>query len=304
MIMPSANATKTSIKHIILPERGPPTGTILLHDLNNGKPRALIDAKEVTALRTALGSVWPVVSWWGINPTTVPTKIVMFGGGKQVEYAIRLLTTLLRFPGTSLSFTIVARSSRSVDTLKAYIDDLLPTIDISFHIDPPASVLKGLVIAADGIFCCTPSTVNLFDSSWLLENKKKRYISLIGSYTPQMTELNFQTFSSKETRILLDHEESCYQESGELINLMNSYPAEDGSGSFKESWDSSIKSLTEVFDVDGELRGENCDWLVGDQSVDTLIYKGVGHATMDLGAAEAILEIVVKRGGGSVEVEW
>jgi ornithine cyclodeaminase/alanine dehydrogenase-like protein (mu-crystallin family) len=314
MIMPCANTSTTSIKHIILPQKGPPTGSILLHDLNSGNPKALIDAKEVTALRTALASAWPALTWWALNDQDGQTKgaskeIVIFGNGKQVEYVIRLLQTLANI---DLSFTIIVRSESSCETLKAYISDILQMVKVSFHVQPLESILKDLVVAADAIFCCTPSNTHLFDSSWLIESKnRKRYISLIGSYTPQMTELNLQPFSPKQTRILLDHADSCYKESGELIDLAKGFP----SGSFEDTWHPNIKALTELFDSSskvGSIRkegndeaGEAQNWCLGTGGeVDTLIYKGVGHATMDLGAAEAILQIVTKRGGGAVEIEW
>ncbi|RPA83644.1 NAD(P)-binding protein [Ascobolus immersus RN42] len=306
MIMPCANSKTTSVKHIVLPQKGPPTGSILLHDLSSGNPKALIDAKEVTALRTALASVWPVMGWWALNGQGGRAKeIVMFGNGKQVEYAIRLLRTLST---ESHTYTIVVRSESSSDTLRTYLEDVLPSINLTFQVQPPESKLKELVIAADAIFCCTPSTSHLFDSSWISESKKKRFISLIGSYTPQMKEISLESFSPEQTRILLDHADSCYKESGELIDLMDAH----SSGPFGTIWGPNIKSLTELFVVVGSSRdegkkevGDIRTWLLGnDGEVETLIYKGVGHATMDLGAAEAILQIVTKRGGGAIEVNW
>lgn len=53
-------------------------------------------------------------------------------------------------------------------------------------------LMRDQVRSADVIFCCTPSTVPLFDGNILTERdarRKGRLIVAIGSYTPQMREV-------------------------------------------------------------------------------------------------------------------
>lgn len=69
--------------------------------------------------------------------------------------------------------------------------------DATFHVLTPGygeypRLLEQQVLAADVIFCCTPSTEPLFDGSILTSRdgrRKGRLIVAIGSYTQQMREL-------------------------------------------------------------------------------------------------------------------
>ena len=69
--------------------------------------------------------------------------------------------------------------------------------DTTFHVLTPGyreypRLLQESVVAADVIFCCTPSTEPLFDGEWLTSRegrRKGRLIVAIGSYTPSMREL-------------------------------------------------------------------------------------------------------------------
>lgn len=95
---------------------------------------------------------------------------------------------------------------------------------VNFHLkaklDTPdfGSVLQTHLGLADVIFCCTPSTAPLFPFSYLASSPKSRFISAIGSYKPDMKEIDEKTLLCGGRKIFVDSKEAWLCESGELIS--------------------------------------------------------------------------------------
>jgi ornithine cyclodeaminase/alanine dehydrogenase-like protein (mu-crystallin family) len=225
-----------------------PKGSITLLD-KYGAPRALINAEELTAFRTALASTMLFKKRSNVH------DVVVFGAGKQAYWHIRL-ALLLR--GTEIHHMNII--NRSFDTAHNLIERLyrphhepaqfpnitVPSAEISDLARPKIQILtpghteyerllKSVVRGSSVIFCTTPSLTPLFPASYLTNTegrKKGRYIAAIGSYKPHMLELhpdilrqNVQVdhkhHHHKHARtggaIIVDSVDACLKEAGEII---------------------------------------------------------------------------------------
>ncbi|EKG13307.1 Ornithine cyclodeaminase/mu-crystallin [Macrophomina phaseolina MS6] len=213
-----------------------PRGSLTLLD-TDGFPRALINAEEITAFRTALASTMLFKKRKNVHDLTV------FGAGKQAYWHIRL--ALLLRPGEIHHLNII---NRSFETGKNLIRKLFDPENNKLHaVDRPDikiitpahtefdRLLKSSVRGSSAIFLTTPSLQPLFPAGHLTNTegrKKGRYIAAIGSYTPNMIELHpdivrqavapqhgrhFHKHAKNGGAIIVDSVESCMREAGEVI---------------------------------------------------------------------------------------
>ncbi|KAF2812690.1 NAD(P)-binding protein [Mytilinidion resinicola] len=225
-----------------------PRGSLTLMD-KEGSPRALINAEEITAFRTALASTMLFKKRKNVHDLTV------FGAGKQAYWHIRL-ALLLRGPEIH-HLSIINRSfdsaHRLIEKLYKPFDEpvvfptlTVPTAEISDLSRPKIAIitpshteygrlLKSTIRASSAIFCTTPSLEPLFPASYLTSTegrKKGRYIAAIGSYKPHMVELHpdilrqavgpqhsnhHHKHAQQGGAIVVDSVEACLKEAGEII---------------------------------------------------------------------------------------
>jgi ornithine cyclodeaminase/alanine dehydrogenase-like protein (mu-crystallin family) len=231
-----------------------PKGSLQLLD-KDGATRALINAEEITAFRTALASTMLFKKRQNVH------DVVVFGAGKQAYWHIRL-ALLLR--GTDIHhLNIINRSFDRVHHLlqTLYNPHEQPTQFSVEHTSIPtyrkentetelhrpkiqiltpthneySRLLKSTIRASSVIFCTTPSLTPLFPAEFLTNaegRKKGRYLSAIGSYKPHMCEIHpdiirqnvapdhgrhFHKHATRGGAIVVDSVEACLKEAGEVI---------------------------------------------------------------------------------------
>ncbi|KAF2178325.1 NAD(P)-binding protein [Zopfia rhizophila CBS 207.26] len=225
-----------------------PKGSLTLLD-KYGATRALVNAEEITAFRTALASTMLFKKRTNVH------DVVVFGAGKQAYWHIRL-ALLLRGPEIH-HLNIINRSFETAHNLieKLYLPHkepaVFPTINIptaettdlsrpKVQILTPGHteyerLLKQTIRSSAVIFCTTPSLSPLFPASYLTNpegRKKGRYIAAIGSYKPDMVELHpdilrqnvapqhshhHHRHARQGGAIIVDSLEACMKEAGEII---------------------------------------------------------------------------------------
>ncbi|ORY13078.1 hypothetical protein BCR34DRAFT_278974 [Clohesyomyces aquaticus] len=216
-----------------------PRGSLTLLD-KHGTPRALVNAEEITAFRTALASTMLFKKRANVH------DVVVFGAGKQAYWHIRL-ALLLRGPEIH-HLNIINRSFESAQSLieRLYghgVDGGAGGVELArpkIQIMTPAHgeygrLLKSTIRGSSVIFCTTPSLEPLFPASYLTNpegRKKGRYVAAIGSYKPHMLELHPDILRQnvkgehghhhhKHARqggaVIVDSVEACLKEAGEII---------------------------------------------------------------------------------------
>ncbi|KAI1205014.1 ornithine cyclodeaminase [Annulohypoxylon truncatum] len=204
LFMPSYSALGHAVKVVTLssPSSDPtlpaitPTGSVTLYS-PLGPPLGFLNAKTLTAFRTALASSCLLMKRTSVRTLTV------FGSGLQAYWHIRL-ALMLRGDTIRQIYIINRRFSETARDMFKKIYGIPTEIkqregwdQAQFSLLTPGygefdRLQRDHLRAADVIYCCTPSTDDLFDASILTNHegrRKGRLIVAVGSYTPQMHEL-------------------------------------------------------------------------------------------------------------------
>lgn len=253
-----------------------------------GKAVGVLNAAEITAFRTALGSVL----LYRLRQKT--ENILVFGAGAQARWHIRL-ALILR--GDKIkSITIANRSRARAEELLASLKETEVPEHVTIRILEEGESLEEKVVDADVIFCGVPSTTPLFPASYLTSEKaraKGRYIAAIGSYRLDMQEIDPELLKSIADpegvfselvwrgKVAVDSAEGCLAEAGEL----------DRAGIRKEGMleVGKIQQLRESEKPEGLER-----WLEGG----FVVYKSVGVGIMDIAIGSKLLELAKEKGRG------
>jgi ornithine cyclodeaminase/alanine dehydrogenase-like protein (mu-crystallin family) len=135
--------------------------------------------------------------------------LTVFGCGEQAYWHVRLALMLRGSTIRQVNFVNRKFSPSCATILKRFYNVKSASKtregwnDCTFGVLTPGygeyeRLLEKQVLAADIIFCCTPSTEPLFNGSWLTSHdarRKGRLIVAIGSYTPQMREIPIDVIS-------------------------------------------------------------------------------------------------------------
>ncbi|CAK7266061.1 hypothetical protein SEPCBS57363_001905 [Sporothrix epigloea] len=173
-----------------------PTGALTLYS-KTGSPIGILHASTLTAFRTALASACLLQRRDHVRNITV------FGCGEQAYWHVRLALLLRgstirhvniisrRFDSARAFVARYYQMSSAIKEREGWATDTKFSILTTGYIEY-ARLLQETLRSSDAIFCCTPSTVPLFDHRILTNHegrRKGRLIVAIGSYTHDMREL-------------------------------------------------------------------------------------------------------------------
>jgi ornithine cyclodeaminase/alanine dehydrogenase-like protein (mu-crystallin family) len=231
-----------------------PKGSLTLFD-KNGAPRALLNAEEITAFRTALASTMLFKKRQNVH------DVVVFGAGKQAYWHIRLALLLRgsdihhlniinrdfeRVHQLLLKLYAPNEESHQWDPTEQHVPQFRANADTTLahpkiQILTPnhgeyERLLKSTIRASSVIFFTTPSLTPLFPAPYLTNSegrKKGRYLAAIGSYKPHMVEIHpdilkqnvapehghrhFHKHAPQGGAVVVDSVEACLKEAGEII---------------------------------------------------------------------------------------
>jgi ornithine cyclodeaminase/alanine dehydrogenase len=236
-------------------------GLIILTDPVTNSVRAILDGTSLTAIRTGAAS--------GVATRHLARKeaaiLAVFGAGTQAYTQFEAVCCEREVTEAFIFDRNRGKAERFAHHFKdKFHGSITDTDDLS------------LLARADIICTATPSAKPLFAANLL---KPGVHINAIGSYNPQMQELPNELFST--SLLYVDHEESCFSESGDLIN-----PLKLGTLNM-ENYRGEIGSL-----VASEISGRS-------SADDITIFKSVGVAAQDLAIAEYVYRKSVELGCGT-----
>lgn len=251
-------------------ERGMPTifAVVVVVEAETGRPLAMMDGTYLTALRTGAAS--------GVATDLLARQdarvAAIFGAGTQARTQLLAICEVR-------DIETVWIYSRTRKRIEAFIQEMrgqgrIPQ-DLRIASTPAQAVRQ-----ADIICTATTSSSPVFDGHDL---KPGAHINAIGSFTPQMQEVD-ETTIRRASKLVVDSREACLAEAGDLIIPLR-------------------KGLISDEDIYAEL-GEIATGLKpGRERDEELTYfKSVGNAVQDVSVARKVLDEAVKRGLG-VEVE-
>ncbi|EPQ53247.1 NAD P-binding protein [Gloeophyllum trabeum ATCC 11539] len=260
----------TAIKVVSVPvtdkarSGGLPASTMVL-DEETGAVKALVNARSLTAIRTAGGSLLSTVF---LLSDSQPTTLTAFGAGAQIYAHVSLH---MRQFGSIQRANIVNRTSNArLESLMAALKSEFPHAQVS-ALTGNSGAVQEAVKSAHIIVTATSSTVPLFDADCV---QPGAHIILVGSYKPNMHEVSTSVIR-RAGRIVVDSRSACLQEAGELIEAR--IPGQD------------LVELGELVDApEGKAKQE----LVQEvrKTGDVTIFKSVGVGVQDVMITSAVVK--------------
>ena len=263
------------------PQRqGVPASTVVL-DPQTGAIQALVNARHLTALRTAAGSLVATQLLWKTpvkERRREPTTLALFGAGLQIEYHARLF--LDEYPSIETCYVVNRTATRAhelVSRLQGGADVTTKATTsraIRFEcIDQSSDHLA----QADILVCATSSTVPLLADKAI---RSGAHLVLVGSYTPHMHEVSTQTIH-RASAVVVDSAEHALREAGELIDAQP-HP---------------VLELGQLLLEDGTPNDSN---LQRASQGELTIFKSVGLAVQDVLVTHLVCEAAQRRSIGTI----
>lgn len=234
---------------------------------------------------------------------------MVFGAGKVAVWTVRLC---LRLRGEEIESVVVVnrnkgRAEEVVGKLKAEAKGR-GGMEIKALGNEDEEKVRKVLREADAVFCTVPSEAVLFDEKAVRreEGQSKPYISAIGSWRPNMIELDPELLKrvvseermynpvsqSDEGFILVDDRKSVTEHTGELLR-----------SKLSEAQMIEVGQMLEIRERIGQ--SEEAAKLSAHLEEGFLVYKSVGVSVTDLASGEAILELAQKQGDlGTVITEF
>ena len=226
-------------------------GVVMLFDAGSGAPLLLLDAAEVTAIRTAATSA--LATRLLARPDS--SHLAILGTGEQAQRHIEAITLVRRID----RITIWGRNTAHAQTLARKFEKIHPVFI--------ANTAQEAVSDADIICTVTASREPILYGAWIPEGA---HINAVGSCTPATRELD--TAAVVHASLFTDRYESLFHEAGEFL-----IPKKEG-------------FLTET-DVRGELGEVLTGTKQGRRdAAEITLFKSLGIAAEDLFSARHIFE--------------
>ncbi|MDE2764015.1 MAG: ornithine cyclodeaminase family protein [Gemmatimonadota bacterium] len=242
--------------------RGLPSinGVILMIDDETGLPLALMDAGELTALRTAAAA--------GLAARLLSRPdsrvLAVFGAGVQAPRQIEAIRAVRPIE----EVRVVSRGGESARRLASSLEG----VDARAVADPGAAV-----DGADIIVAVTTSETPVFDGTRLPAGT---YVSGSGSFMPHMREIGGEVVV--RARVVVEEREAALEEAGDLV-----IPIREG------------LVTADVIDADlGEI--VNGDAPEGSAGRELTFFKSVGTAVQDVAIGAEVLRRAEAEGAGRV----
>jgi ornithine cyclodeaminase len=228
-------------------------GVVMLFDAKHGTPLLILDAAEITAIRTAAASAVAT----RLLAREDATHLAILGTGEQAEKHLESISLVRNLTKLTIWGRDPAHSEQ-------YVRRLETRYNFPFHVAPTA---QAAVRDADIICTVTSSPSPILQGAWIPDGA---HINAVGSCTPSTRELD--TAAVLQSRLFTDRYESLFREAGEFL-----IPKTEG--------------LLSENDVQGEIGEVLTDTRPGRRDPKEItLFKSLGIAAEDLFSARHILD--------------
>lgn len=172
-------------------------GVVLLFHADTGALKCIMDAKEITAYRTAAASA--VATKYLASES--PKILAVLGAGTQAKSHILVMTTMFRFEQVRIWNHRESSAMSLVQELAA--------LGISVRYEASA---EGAVRDSDVVVTATSSPKPVLEAGWL---KKGAHVNAVGAPHPDRQELTVELM--RQAVVYVDSTEGARTESGDVI---------------------------------------------------------------------------------------
>jgi len=238
-------------------------GIVVLFDVESGVPRAILDASEITAIRTAAAS--------GVATRVLAREdagdLAILGSGVQARVHLEAMMA-----ARTLRRVRVFSPSRASREAFAERESMRHGIYIE-----PAETAAAAVEGADIVCTATSSRVPVLEGRWLLAGA---HVNAVGACTKSARELD--TEAVRRARLFVDRRESALNESGDFLIAR-------GEGAIGD--DHILGELGDV--LTGKCAGRR-------SREDITLFESLGIAVEDLAAAHYLDRRAREKGVGTL----
>jgi len=234
-------------------------GVVVLFDVREGVPVAMIDAASITGLRTAAATA---VATRTLSPEDA-CDLAIIGTGEQAAahlHAISLVRKLrtIRVWGRSRdnAHAFAEREGAKVD----------PRIEVS-------ETIRDALVGADMVCTTTASREPIVQGAWIARGS---HVNLVGASTAAVREVDDALV--KQSSFFVDYRPSALAQAGELLGAMGADAAKHIRGEIGEVLNGVVPGRTDEFEI--------------------TVYKSLGIAAQDLAAAQEIYQRAKASGAG------
>ncbi len=240
-------------------------GLVLLFDPENGSPMAILDGREITAIRTAASTA---AATDVLAPATVRT-LGIFGYGEQAHTHLEAVPHVRRFERALVW-------GRDLDKARAFA-----AAESAHHDFPVDAVATPAEAAAADVLCTTTAASEpFFEARWL---RPGHHLNVVGSSIPTTSEIDVETVA--RSRLYVDFKDSALALAGDFRRAKEAGAVTD---------DHIVGSIGDV--LTGKAAGRTSDQ-------DITLFKSLGMVAEDLVSADYIFR-EAERGKVGQLVEW
>ncbi len=173
---------------------------VLVFDANIGALLGILDARSLTAIRTAAGAAYAA----DVLAPEGPAVVALFGGGHIAEAQLEAMACVREIQKVFVY-------TRSVQTSEAFAARVGSRLGLEISAMPDRARIR----EANIILTATHSTLPVFSDD---EIGSDVHISGVGSYRLDMAEVPAETVA--RATVVVDHIESAMQEAGDVVQAL------------------------------------------------------------------------------------
>jgi ornithine cyclodeaminase/alanine dehydrogenase-like protein (mu-crystallin family) len=241
-------------------------GFVHLFETKNGAPRAIMDGREITAIRTAAATA---VATDALARRDTPT-LAIFGYGEQAHTHLEAVTRVRSFRRALIWGRDFAKAKQFAADQAAHHD-----VEIVAVATPEEAA-----VGADVLCTTTAAKEPFFEARWL---RPGQHLNVVGSSIPTTSEIDVETVV--RSRLFVDFRDSALALAGDLRRAKEAGAVGD---------DHIVGSIGDV--LTGRVPGRTADQ-------DITLFKSLGMVAEDLVSADFILHEAERLGVGQV-IDW
>jgi ornithine cyclodeaminase len=235
------------------------TGVVVLFDVREGVPVAMIDAASITGMRTAAASA---VATRALSPDDA-CDLAIIGTGEQAAAHLHSISLVRRL-------RTVRVWGRSRDNARAFAEREASSVDARIEV---CETVREALVGADLVCTTTSSREPIVQGAWIARGA---HVNLVGASIAAAREVDDALV--RQSSFFVDYRPSALAQAGELLGAMGADSANHIRGEIGEVLNGSVPGRTDEFEI--------------------TVYKSLGIAAQDLATAQEVYERAKAAGAG------
>ena len=234
-------------------------GVVVLFDVREGVPLAMIDAASITGMRTAAATA---VATRTLSPDDA-CDLAIIGTGEQATAHLHAISLVRRL-------RTIRIWGRTRENAHAFAQREASSVDARIEV---CGTIRDALIGADIVCTTTSASEPIVQGAWIARGA---HVNLIGASTAPAREVDDALV--KQSSFFVDYRPSALAQAGELLGAMGTDAANHIRGEIGEVLNGVVPGRTDEFEI--------------------TVYKSLGIAAQDLVTAQEVYRRAKAEGAG------